>query len=617
MMNDSYDYRPILRNITRNCLEHFKPPEPLLPSQWAEQHCRIPAGNALPGPVRFANAPYQVEPLNMTADPNCHRITAMWGAQVGKTQMQLMAIGYFIAHEPSSIMLMQPSQSDFNTFLNAKFDPMVDGTPALSEKVAKPRSRDGVNNQTMKSYPGGFLMGAWSGSPKTMRGRSAPKIICDETDGYERTQEGHPVSLIWQRAATFGDQRLLFETSTPTIKGESHIESSFEAGDKRRWFVPCGDCGHKQYLKWGQVSWQKDESGEHQPETAVYVCEECGCAWDDGARYQAIRKGEWIAEKPFRGHASYHLPELASAFRKLKDIVISFVEKKAMGDLQTFTNVSLAETWETEGAKQDPEALYTRREHYAAPVPNGAVLVTAAVDTQDDRLEIQYEAWGEGQENWKIDFEILRGDLNKPDIWRRLDAALDRRFEHESGVMLDISGTTIDTGGHFTQQVYDYVRQRGYGIFAIKGSSNKDAPLVGRPSKNNLGRINLFQLGTHKLKQQVMQRAGILEPGAGYIHFPVSDQFDKEWFLQFTSEELVTRYVKGVRKEEWRKTRPRNEAFDLSGYNLACLYILNPDFEQLRHEIERQQYKSEEPKSTPTSNSGGGGWLNTSGGSWL
>ncbi len=92
-MNDSYDYRPILRNITRNCLEHFKPPEPLLPSQWAEQHCRIPAGNALPGPVRFANAPYQVEPLNMTADPDCHRITAMWGAQVGKTQMQLMAIG--------------------------------------------------------------------------------------------------------------------------------------------------------------------------------------------------------------------------------------------------------------------------------------------------------------------------------------------------------------------------------------------------------------------------------------------------------------------------------------------------------------------------------------------
>lgn len=552
----------------------------------------------------------------MTAEPDCHRITAMWGAQVGKTQMQLMAIGYYIDHEPSSIMLMQPSQSDFNTFLNAKFDPMVDGTPALSEKVAKPRSRDGVNNQTMKSYPGGFLMGAWSGSPKTMRGRSAPKIICDETDGYERTQEGHPVSLIWQRAATFGDQRLLFETSTPTIKGESHIEASFEAGDKRRWYVPCQDCGHKQYLKWGQVSWQKDDAGEHQPETAVYVCEECGSAWDDGARYRAIRSGQWIAEKPFRGHASYHLPELASAFRKLKDIVISFLEKKAIGDLQTFTNVSLAETWEVEGNRQDPDSLYSRREHYAEEVPAGGLLVTASVDTQDDRFEIQYEAWGVGQENWKIGFDVIRGDLNKPEIWSRLDAALDRKFKHESGVLLHVSGTTIDTGGHFTQEVYDYTRRRGYGVFPIKGSSSKDSPLVGRPSKNNLGKVNLFPLGTHKLKQQVMQRAGILEPGAGYTHFPVSEEFDREWFEQFTSEELITRYVKGVRKEEWRKRRPRNEAFDLSCYNLACLIILNPDFDQLRRELDAKLYTPENDKpKPPPSNSGG--WINNGGGSWL
>ncbi|WP_241525896.1 phage terminase large subunit family protein [Pseudophaeobacter leonis] len=52
----------------------------------------------------------------------------------------------------------------------------------------------------MKSYPGGFLMFSWSGSPKTMRGRSAPFIVCDETDGYDRTSEGHPVGLLWQRA---------------------------------------------------------------------------------------------------------------------------------------------------------------------------------------------------------------------------------------------------------------------------------------------------------------------------------------------------------------------------------------------------------------------------------
>jgi phage terminase large subunit GpA-like protein len=540
----------------------------------------------------------------------------MWGAQTGKSQTQLMSIGFFIDQEPSSQMVMQPSQTDMGVWLNAKFDPMVESTPSLEDKVAKARAREGTNNQNMKSYPGGFLMCAWSGSPSTMRGRSAPKIFPDETDGYAKTAEGHPVSLLWQRAATFGDQRLLFESSTPTIKGESYIEGAFEEGDKRRLYVDCPDCGEKQYLKWSQVTWQKSDEGEHLPETAMYCCEHCASLWSDGVRHKSIRAARWIAEKPFRGHASYHLPELASTFRKLRDIVISFLEKKAAGDLQTFTNVSLAETWALEGDKQDPDQLYARREHYPAEVPANAYVITAAVDVQDDRLEIQYEAWGEGQENWKVAFDILRGDLNKPEIWKRLDAALDRKFKHETGLMLDVSGTTIDSGGHFTQAVYDYVKRRGFGVFAIKGSSSQDAPIVNRPTKNNLGKVNLFSLGVHKIKSTIMQRSRILEVGHGYVHFPISDEFDREWFDQYTAEELVTKYVKGVRKEVWNKTRPRNEAFDLSGYNYACLIILNPDFGQLRREFDQRQFSENKPDKPKQTQRPSGSWINT-GGSWL
>lgn len=605
-----------VQSAIKGAFRYLKPPPKRLPSEWAEEKCRIPSGNAIPGPVRFANAPYQVEPLNMTVSPDCYRVSLMWGAQTGKSQTQLMSIGFFIDQEPSSQMVMQPSQTDMGVWLNAKFDPMVSSTPSLEDKVAKARAREGVNNQNMKSYPGGYLMFAWSGSPSTMRGRSAPKIFPDETDGYARTAEGHPVGLLWQRAATFGDQRLLFESSTPTIKGESYIEEAFENGDQRRWFVECPDCGEDQFLKWSQVTWQKSEDGEHLPDTAMYCCEQCGSVWNDGQRHKAIRAGRWIGAKPFKGHASYHLPELASTFRKLKDIVISFLEKKANGDLQTFTNVSLAETWALEGDKQDPDALYARREHYAEEVPEGAYIVTAAVDVQDDRLEIQYEAWGAGEENWKIAYDILRGDLNKPEIWKRLDASLDRKFKHESGLTLDVSGTVIDTGGHYTQDVYDYVKRRGYGVFAIKGSSNQDAPIVGRPSKNNLGKINLFPLGVHKIKTTIMRRSRILETGAGYVHFPVSEEFDKEWFDQYTSEELVTKYVKGVRKEVWNKTRPRNEAFDNSGYNYACLLILNPDFNQLKREFEQKQYSEKSKDKPKAQGKPSGSWINT-GGSWL
>lgn len=344
---NTYVVGKALKKSTR----HLVPPAPLKPSAWAEQNVRIPAGNAIPGPIRFDNAPYQREPMDMAVHPGCHRITLMWGAQVGKTATALCLQGYYIAHEPKSQMMMQPSQGDLTTWLETKFNPLVEANDTLQDLLAKPRSHEGVNNQRMKSYPGGFMMFAWAGSTKTMRGRSAPVIIADEIDGYSGSDEGDEVQLLWQRAATFGDQRLLFEISTPTIKDASRIESSFEAGDQRRFYVACPHCDEPQTLQWDHVDWDKDPEGNHLPETARYICHSCGGIWNDGERIAAIRTAEqsghgWKADKPFRGHASYHLNELYSCFRRLRDIVQSFLDKKHAGDLQSFVNVSLAETWE-------------------------------------------------------------------------------------------------------------------------------------------------------------------------------------------------------------------------------------------------------------------------------
>ena len=577
----------------------LSPPPKLKPSEWAEQKCRIPAGNALPGPVRFRNAPFQKEPLDLCVDPDVHTITLDWGAQVGKTQTQLMAQGYFIDQDPQSMMLLQPSQGDLKTWLNAKFNPMIESTPSLKDKIAQPRGRDGVNNQEMKSYPGGFLMFAWSGSPKTMRQRSAPKIFADETDGYEVTDEGHPIGLIWQRAATFGDQRLLFQTSTPTIKGESHIEAAFEDGDRRRWFVPCPHCDHKQYFKWGQVHWDKDkETGEHLPETAGYACEDCGAIWNDAERFAAIRAGEWIAEKPFRGHASFHLPELASLFRKMQDIVQSFIEKKAQNSLQTFVNVSLAETWEEEGEELDEDTLYNRREKYPAPVPQGGIVLCCGVDVQDDRIEGEVVAYGLGGETWGVEEFIFHGDPGKPELWKRLDEKLQDRYLHESGVDLPISATAIDSGGHYTDEVYKFVKKSRSRVYAVKGSSTKGQPIAGRPSKRNKAKINLFPVGTDTAKTRIFRNLGIADHGPGFCHFPM--EYDEEYFAQLTAEKRITRYRKGFPYYEWVKTRPRNEALDRRVYSLAAYYILNPSLEALKRKLEKRAEPKKEERPDPS-----------------
>ncbi|MGX9855786.1 phage terminase large subunit family protein [Limimaricola variabilis] len=568
----------------------LRPPPRLSPSEYAERAVHIPIGNAVPGPIRFDNAPYQREPLDMTADPACSRISLMWGAQVGKTLLALCAQSYRIEHNPVSQIMMQPSQGDLHTWLETKFNPLVDANDALQELIAKPRGRDGVNNQRMKSYPGGFLMFSWSGSPKTMRGRSAPFIVCDETDGYDRTHEGHPVSLLWQRAATFGDQRLLMEISTPTFKGASHIEDAFEAGDRRRFHVACPDCGHHQHLKWGQVSWSKDEAGEHRPETAGYVCEDCGSVWTDAQRIAAIRGAEragagWKAERPFRGHASYHLNELYSCFRKLGDIVQSFLDKKAQGDLQTFVNVSLAETWEEEGDQVDGAALMQRAHAFSAPVPRGAAMLTAGIDMQQDRLEVEIVGWGLGEESWSIDYRVLWGDPLRPEVWAELDAVLAETWEHESGAQLGISGACLDTGGSegLTSAAYDYARGKtARRLFAIKGVGGWGRPIVSAPSRKKSRRtrpVPLFPVGVDEAKLVVAKRFAIADPGPGFCHVP--DTRAPEWFAQATAEALRTRKVKGFAVREWHKVRERNEALDCRVYAYAALKLVNPNLPRL------------------------------------
>lgn len=585
-----------LARAVRRSQRFLRPPQRLAPSEWAERNIYIPVGNAVPGLIRFDNAPYQREPLDMTADPTCRRISLMWGAQVGKTQLALCSQGYFVAQDPCSQMMMQPSQGDLQTWLETKFSPMVDANPSIEEVLAKPRARDGVNNQRMKSYPGGFMMFAWAGSPKTMRGRSAPKIFADEIDGYDRTAEGHPVNLLWQRAATFGDQRMLLEISTPTIAGASAIELAFEAGDKRRYHIVCPHCGAVQWIKWENVRWQKGEGGEHLPATAYLMCEESGCEITDRQRIAAIKSAEadgagWIAEKPFKGHASYHLSELYSCFRALSDIVESFLEKKATNDLQTFYNVSLAQTWREQAEELSVSDIMRRVETYKAPVPRGVGVLTAGVDMQEDRLELEVVGWGVGEESWSIEHKVFWGDPLEDDVWAELfDYLGDRVFRTESGALLKIAATCVDTGGSggLTQSAYEHLRgKQKRKIFAIKGVGGWNRPIVGTPSKSKPGRrvrpVTLFPVGVDEAKLVVMRRLKI-EAGPGACHFP--DDREPEYFEQFTGEQIVTKFVKGYPFREWRKVRERNEALDIRVYAYAALKLERPNIE---HRLARLQ----------------------------
>ncbi len=562
------------------------PPPDLTVSQWADEFRRLSSeASAEPGRWKTSRAPYQREILDAVNDPSCEMVVVMSSAQVGKTELLLNTIGYFADYDPAPILLLQPTLEMAQAFSKDRMAPMVRDTPPLRGKIADSKARDSGNTILHKSFPGGHITMAGANSPASLASRPIRILLADEVDRFPPSAgtEGDPFNLAKKRTTTFWNKKIL-AVSTPTVKGASRIEALYADSTQEQYQLPCPECGHYQPLVWAQISF--DECG--------HACNRCGVI---SGQYQWLNgTGLWIAQAEHSTTRGFHLNELVSPWRRWEQIIADFREAKKTPDtLKVWVNTSLGETWEEEGDGIEHHLLYQRREHYQHEVPAGAVVLTCAVDVQDDRLECEVNGWGVGEENWRIELRIMRGDPSRPEIWRELAEFLETKYTHASGTSLNISCSVIDTGGHFTQEVYKFVKPReGRRVYAIKGKSGAGMPIVNRPSRSNLGKVQLFTVGVDTAKEIVLARLKVTDPGAGYAHFPVKDCFDEEYFMQLTAEQCITSFVNGRPVRKWKKTRARNEAFDLAVYNTAALYILNPNFQALATRLE-----PEEPEEIP------------------
>jgi len=501
----------------------------------------------------------------------------MTSAQVGKTEIINNICGYFIHQDPAPILLIQPTLELAETWSKDRLSPMLRDTEVLSDLVRDPRSRDSGNTLLYKRFPGGHLTMAGANSPASLASRPVRIVLLDEEDRYPNSAgaEGDPGSLAEKRSTTFWN-RLLLTASTPTVAGSSKIASRYERSDQRKYFVPCPHCGEKQVLMWGNIRFVDKD-----PSTAHYVCEHCGAILTDKDKPRMLAEGEWIATKPFDGIAGFHISELYSPWVRWPELVRGFFKaKRSPETFKTWVNTSLGETWEEGGETVEADMLLKRKESWGTEAPEEVVVVTAGVDVQNDRLEIETKGWGVGEESWSLDYKVIYGDPAQDQLWNELDSYLQRTVKSKIGVHLNIACACIDSGGHYTQAVYEFCRTRAMrGIFAIKGLSMAAKPLVGRPTRNNRHKLRLYPLGVDTAKEVIYGRLRITEPGPGYYHFPT--ERDKEYFEQLTAEKQVTRYHKGTARREWVKTRSRNEVLDCNVYALAALKLLSPDLEQL------------------------------------
>lgn len=504
--------------------------------------------------------------MDSFSNPAVERIVVMTSSQVGKTTILENCIGYHIDQDPSPMLVVQPTIDIAEAFSKDRLAPMLRDTPALKHKVKDVRSRDANNTTMHKMFPGGHITMAGGNSAASLASRPIRIVLCDEVDRYPPSAgtEGDPVDLAFKRATTFWNRKLgMF--STPTIKGASRIETAYEESDQRKYYVPCIHCDSLQILQWHQVKWP-----DGMPLKAIYVCEFCGCEITDRDKLSMIQSGKWQAQKEFSGIAGFWLNELYSPWVSFGRMASNFLHAKHEGReaLKVFLNTSLAVTWEEEGETVKDMDIYNRREDYGVNIPLEAATLTAGVDVQGNRIECEVVAWGKDEESWGIEYKIFQGDPARMEIWNELYSFLKTRYTHESGTTMGISVTCIDTGGHHTQQAYNFVKSKEHEhIYGIKGANKTGEPIwPKRASKNNKGGINLYVIGVDAAKDLIHNRLKLTQSGAGYMHFPLD--YDEEYFQQLTAERVV--YEKGLRK--WMKrSGARNEALDVRVYATAAL----------------------------------------------
>lgn len=517
------------------------------------------------------------------SDP-CQTVVVKFSSQTGKTEILNNFVGYVIDHDPGPMLVVQPNSKPMGeSWSKDRLAPMIRDTPAIRVKVNDSNKRNSENTIGHKSFPGGHITVAGANSPAGLASRPIRYLLLDEIDRYESTREGDPVALAEKRQRTFWNRKTL-KVSSPTFE-DMGIDAAYKQCDQKyEWQLRCLHCGERQFPQFKRHFQYDDKDAS----TTRYVCEHCGGVHEGADEYKVKQTGEWIlVENNGINSKGFFANQFASPFATWAETVDEFISAgKDPEKLQTAINTAFAECWVEPGEQLDENVLLERREVYEFEVPGGLVL-TAGVDVQTDRLELEVASWAESEESWSVDYQIFEGDPSEAEVWKLLTEYVNgARYEAWNGRKYSIAGICIDSG-FLAAQVVNYVkRSRRSHIWATKGAAGFQRPFVeGRDAralrlrKHSKHGYKPEILGVDEGKSILMSRLRLTKVGEGYCHFPI--ERDEEYFAQLTAEKLVRRLRKGFRIREWVNTRDRNEAFDLRILAHAALRLLDPDWNAL------------------------------------
>lgn len=585
-----------LDNLWKDTLEMLLPPSEESTSEWAEHNLIIAdKGNPEPGPWRADRAPYQKEIMDALTQPGVHDIVLMTGAQIGKTLILMCFSGRIIDLAPGPTLLVFPAEDDVDQFTKERLWPMINQTPVLRKKVYGGQ-KSGIR---FVNFRAGFISTTGAMSPGGLKSRPVQYLLCDEVDGYPASAgiEGDPVSLAQKRTQNYTDFAKRFYSSTPTMKSTSRIYKLFLKGTQEEWEFQCKHCGAYHQLQFDDVRFEKsardNEQGhkEYDVGDVWWACPDCGANMTEHEVKRAPAK--WVPYNPGaierEGYRSFHLSAFMSPWTRWKDQCKKFLDGKDDPEmLKTFYNLELGLPYEYKERTAIPEMLYLRRERYAAEVPNGVIVITIGIDTQDNRLEYEVVGWGREEESWGIQYGVIPGRADEESTWEQVDELIDRKWKLENGKTLRASIIFMDAGGHFWDAVMNHcAARRMRRMYAVKGD-NKDTGTLVHHTKSTKRGQNYFILNVYVGKRAVLYNAGIPEAGPRFMHFPDEEErgYDERYFRGLISEQVKpVKKRGGVYAEEWVKVYERNEPLDCRNYARCAFKSHRIDLDAIEHRL--------------------------------
>ena len=557
-------------------------------SQWAEQNIRLPAGTAVPGPLRLYA--YQRGIADAIIDPQYERISILKSARIGYSMLLSVAIANFVVNDPANVLSVFPTDEAASRFVVSDLEPMFAASPSLRNAFQADKSRKSRNRILAKRFPGGELR-AVSAIPRHLDAHTSRIVIADEVDRMEPTVEGSPLALAEKRTLTFRNRKIIVG-STPRFTQTSFVIAAYNESDRRVYEVPCPGCGDHCEIEWKDIKWPKDG-----PHKAFWCTPCCGTIVEEDQKLDLVEKGRWRATRPeVIGHAGFKVNALISPLPQATwaKIVTEFLRcGKDPTLLQAFFNTIIGEGWDAaEGEGVDETALFNSREGFSLDaIPEDVLAIVCGVDTQHDRLEVTLIGYDRHGVAYILAHRIIYGRWDDNETWLELDALLKTRWKHPLGGTIGVDAACVDSSdGTTMDRVYDFCFPRHRRkVMAIKGRAGNVPWIVAHAQRKRAG--TLWQVGVDGIKGALFER---LKAG-GFYRF--SEDLDLEFFKQLNGERLVEKRKMGVKVLEFVPVAGRrHEVLDCVVYGMAGHKTLNINWDQRASELRQEPQAAPRPR---------------------